>query len=182
MTIPKPIRVERGAGGAEEPGGGRQGPGRAPNSRSSSPAAASSCRTARPRRSASPSISRRPVVTSYLHNDAFPASHPLMCGPLGYQGSKAAMKLIAAGRCGAGAGHPPRALRHPAPARHRLLAEERQDHPGRQRPPHAGAGEADQRRRLRRCQGGGRGDPDPAGDHERGHRLPRQQGPRASPR
>ncbi len=36
-----------------------------------------------------------PVVTSYLHNDAFPASHPLMCGPLGYQGSKAAMKLIA---------------------------------------------------------------------------------------
>jgi sulfoacetaldehyde acetyltransferase len=36
-----------------------------------------------------------PVVTSYLHNDAFPASHPLMCGPLGYQGSKAAMQLIA---------------------------------------------------------------------------------------
>jgi sulfoacetaldehyde acetyltransferase len=36
-----------------------------------------------------------PVVTSYLHNDAFPASHPLMCGSLGYQGSKAAMKLIA---------------------------------------------------------------------------------------
>jgi sulfoacetaldehyde acetyltransferase len=36
-----------------------------------------------------------PVVTSYLHNDAFPAGHPLMCGPLGYQGSKAAMKLIA---------------------------------------------------------------------------------------
>jgi sulfoacetaldehyde acetyltransferase len=36
-----------------------------------------------------------PVVTSYLHNDAFPASHPLMCGPLGYQGSKAAMRIIA---------------------------------------------------------------------------------------
>ncbi|MSP83084.1 MAG: sulfoacetaldehyde acetyltransferase [Alphaproteobacteria bacterium] len=36
-----------------------------------------------------------PVVTSYLHNDAFPAGHPLMCGPLGYQGSKAAMQLIA---------------------------------------------------------------------------------------
>jgi len=36
-----------------------------------------------------------PVVTSYLHNDAFPASHPLACGPLGYQGSKAAMRLIA---------------------------------------------------------------------------------------
>jgi sulfoacetaldehyde acetyltransferase len=35
-----------------------------------------------------------PVATSYLHNDAFPAKHPLWCGPLGYQGSKAAMKLI----------------------------------------------------------------------------------------
>ena len=36
-----------------------------------------------------------PVVSSYLHNDSFPASHPLACGPLGYQGSKAAMNLIA---------------------------------------------------------------------------------------
>jgi sulfoacetaldehyde acetyltransferase len=36
-----------------------------------------------------------PVVTSYLHNDAFPARHPLMCGALGYQGSKTAMRIIA---------------------------------------------------------------------------------------
>ena len=36
-----------------------------------------------------------PVVNSYLHNDSFPASHRLWCGPLGYQGSKAAMRLIA---------------------------------------------------------------------------------------
>ena len=36
-----------------------------------------------------------PVVTGYLRNDAFPASHELWAGPLGYQGSKAAMKLIA---------------------------------------------------------------------------------------
>lgn len=36
-----------------------------------------------------------PVVNSYLHNDSFPASHYLAAGPLGYQGSKAAMKLIA---------------------------------------------------------------------------------------
>ena len=35
------------------------------------------------------------VCTSYLHNDAFPSKHALWCGPLGYQGSKAAMKLIA---------------------------------------------------------------------------------------
>jgi sulfoacetaldehyde acetyltransferase len=36
-----------------------------------------------------------PVVNSYLHNDSFPSDHPLWTGPLGYQGSKAAMKLIA---------------------------------------------------------------------------------------
>src|SRR4029078_6881027 len=36
-----------------------------------------------------------PVCVSYLHNDAFPSRHPLWCGPLGYQGAKAAMKLIA---------------------------------------------------------------------------------------
>jgi sulfoacetaldehyde acetyltransferase len=35
-----------------------------------------------------------PVCCSYLHNDAFPASHRLWAGPLGYQGSKAAMKLL----------------------------------------------------------------------------------------
>ena len=36
-----------------------------------------------------------PVVNSYLHNDSFPASHPQWCGSLGYQGSKAGMRLIA---------------------------------------------------------------------------------------
>jgi sulfoacetaldehyde acetyltransferase len=36
-----------------------------------------------------------PVCTSYLHNDAFPSRHPLWCGALGYQGSKAAMKIMA---------------------------------------------------------------------------------------
>src|SRR5919108_2096097 len=35
-----------------------------------------------------------PVCSSYLHNDSSPASHRLWAGPLGYQGSKAAMKLI----------------------------------------------------------------------------------------
>jgi sulfoacetaldehyde acetyltransferase len=35
-----------------------------------------------------------PVVNSYLHNDSFPANHALWCGPLGYQGSKAAMTVI----------------------------------------------------------------------------------------
>ncbi len=35
-----------------------------------------------------------PVCCNYQHNDAFPGSHPLACGPLGYNGSQAAMKLI----------------------------------------------------------------------------------------
>jgi sulfoacetaldehyde acetyltransferase len=36
-----------------------------------------------------------PVVNSYLHNDSFPYSHPLATGPIGYCGSKAAMRTIA---------------------------------------------------------------------------------------
>ena len=36
-----------------------------------------------------------PVASGYQHNDSFPGSHPLACGPLGYNGSKAAMELIA---------------------------------------------------------------------------------------
>lgn len=36
-----------------------------------------------------------PVCCNYQHNDAFPGSHPLSVGPLGYNGSRAAMELIA---------------------------------------------------------------------------------------
>lgn len=36
-----------------------------------------------------------PVCCGYQHNDAFPGSHPLFAGPLGYNGSKAGMQLIA---------------------------------------------------------------------------------------
>ena len=35
-----------------------------------------------------------PVCCGYQHNDAFPGSHPLHAGPLGYNGSKAGMQLI----------------------------------------------------------------------------------------
>jgi sulfoacetaldehyde acetyltransferase len=34
-----------------------------------------------------------PVTNSYLHTDSFPADHHLAAGPLGYMGSKVAMKL-----------------------------------------------------------------------------------------
>lgn len=36
-----------------------------------------------------------PVVNTYLHNDSFPWDHPLAAGPIGYCGSKAAMRLLA---------------------------------------------------------------------------------------
>jgi sulfoacetaldehyde acetyltransferase len=92
--IPKPMRVERGAGGEQSlqaaadllatakfpvilaGGGVVMGD------------AVAECKALAERLGA-------PVVTGYLRNDAFPASHPLWAGPLGYQGSKAAMKLIA---------------------------------------------------------------------------------------
>lgn len=94
VEIPKPIYIERGAGGEQSltqaaellarakfpvivAGGG------VVNAN-----AVDACRQLAERLSA-------PVVNSYLHNDSFPASHPLWCGPLGYQGSKAAMQLIA---------------------------------------------------------------------------------------
>ncbi|WP_421851559.1 sulfoacetaldehyde acetyltransferase [Oricola sp.] len=35
-----------------------------------------------------------PVCVGYQHNDAFPGSHRLFAGPLGYNGSKAGMELI----------------------------------------------------------------------------------------
>ena len=36
-----------------------------------------------------------PVCCGYQHNDAFPGSHPLLAGPLGYNGTTAGMELIA---------------------------------------------------------------------------------------
>ena len=36
-----------------------------------------------------------PVCVGYQHNDAFPGTHPLFAGPLGYNGSRAGMELIA---------------------------------------------------------------------------------------
>nr|WP_282198174.1 sulfoacetaldehyde acetyltransferase [Collibacillus ludicampi] len=35
-----------------------------------------------------------PAACSYMHNDAFPGDHPLALGPIGYMGSKAAMKTL----------------------------------------------------------------------------------------
>lgn len=35
-----------------------------------------------------------PVAVTYLHNDAFYGNHPLSVGPIGYMGSKAAMRIL----------------------------------------------------------------------------------------
>ena len=54
---------------------------------------------------AAPVISRlaqqlgAPVANSYLHNDSFPYADELAVGPIGYQGSKAAMRLLSQADC-----------------------------------------------------------------------------------
>ena len=97
-----------------------------------------------------------PVVTSYLHNDAFPSRHPLWCGPLGYQGAKAGMKLLSEADVVLALGTR-LGPRHLAAARAGLLAQERPHHPGGRRPSHAGAGAPGVGGHLRRRQAGGGG-------------------------
>jgi len=53
-----------------------------------------------------------PVASGYQHNDSFPGSHPLACGPLGYNGSKAAMQLITQADRGPRVGHTPQPFLH----------------------------------------------------------------------
>jgi sulfoacetaldehyde acetyltransferase len=72
-----------------------------------------------------------PVVNSYLHNDTFPASHALAAGPLGYQGSQAAMKLLARADVVLALGTRLGPFWHPAAIRARLLAAGGEDHSGR---------------------------------------------------
>ena len=92
-----------------------------------------------------------PVCNSYLHNDSFPASHALAVGPLGYQGSKAAMKLIAQAdvvlalgtRLGPFGTLPQHGLDY--------WPQAGEDHPDRRRPAHAGTRQADLDRHSWRC-------------------------------
>ncbi len=92
--IAKPMRVERGAGGenslneAVDLLAGAKFPVILAGGGVVMGEAVEECRALAERLGA-------PVVVGYLRNDAFPASHPLWAGPLGYQGSKAAMKLVA---------------------------------------------------------------------------------------
>jgi sulfoacetaldehyde acetyltransferase len=93
VEIPKPARLDRGAGGEASLNEAAELLAQAKNPVIVSGGgvvmgdAIEACKALAERLGA-------PVVNSYLHNDSFPASHELWCGPLGYQGSKAAMRLI----------------------------------------------------------------------------------------
>ncbi len=92
--IPKPMRVERGAGGEKSLNDAAEllASAKFPVIISGGGVvlgnAVEECKALAERLGA-------PVVNGYLRNDSFPSKHPLWAGPLGYQGSKAAMKLIA---------------------------------------------------------------------------------------
>jgi sulfoacetaldehyde acetyltransferase len=92
--IPTPIRIERGAGGEQALAEAAE-----LLATATFPVILSGGGVinadAWPEAIALAELLQAPVASSYLHNDSFPASHPLAVGPLGYQGSKAAMKLIA---------------------------------------------------------------------------------------
>ncbi len=91
--IPKPIRIERGSGGAEALKAAADLIAGAKN-----PVMISGGGVIMGGAFAEAiALAERigcPVVNSYQHNDSFPAAHPQWCGPLGYQGSKAGMRLI----------------------------------------------------------------------------------------
>ncbi len=91
--IPKPIRIERGAGGEAALDAAAE-----LIAQAKSPVMISGGGVVMGEAFAEAiALAERigcPVVNSYQHNDSFPASHRQWCGPLGYQGSKAGMRLI----------------------------------------------------------------------------------------
>ena len=97
-----------------------------------------------------------PVCCNYQHNDSFPGSHPLSVGPARLQRLEGGDGADRQGRRGAGARHPAQPVLDAAGLRHRLLAEERQDHPGRHQPRPHRPDQAGDRRHLRRRQAGRR--------------------------
>ena len=69
-----------------------------------------------------------PVCVGYQHNDAFPGTHPLFAGPLGYNGSKAGMQLIAQADVVLCLGTPAQPILNAAGLWVGLLAQDRQNH------------------------------------------------------
>ncbi|MEP7329387.1 MAG: sulfoacetaldehyde acetyltransferase [Betaproteobacteria bacterium] len=92
--IPRPITIERGAGGERslDEAAGLLATAKFPVILAGGGIVMGN---SQPDAIALAELLQAPVACSYLHNDSFPSRHPLWVGPLGYQGSKAAMKLIA---------------------------------------------------------------------------------------
>ncbi|MPZ43215.1 MAG: sulfoacetaldehyde acetyltransferase [Betaproteobacteria bacterium] len=93
IEIPKPIRIERGAGGPESLDAAADMLAKAKFPVILSGGGVIMADSMQECIALAEYLSA-PVVNSYLHNDSFPANHPLCCGPLGYMGSKAAMRVI----------------------------------------------------------------------------------------
>ena len=95
INLPAIVDFERPAGGAKAVARGGQAAVGGRNFRSSCRAPASCSADAIPECAALAEKLDAPVCNNYQHNDSFPGSHRLAVGPLGYNGSKAAMELIA---------------------------------------------------------------------------------------
>ncbi len=93
LEIPRPIRVERGAGGeaALDEAAALLAQSRFPVILAGGGVVMGG---AQAQAIALAELLHAPVICSYLHNDSFPASHPLWCGPIGYHGSQAAMNIV----------------------------------------------------------------------------------------
>jgi sulfoacetaldehyde acetyltransferase len=100
-----------------------------------------------------------PVACGYQHNDAFPGSHPLAVGPLGYNGSKAAMELVAKADVVLALGTRLNPFSTLPAYGFDYWPKDRQGHPGRHQPRPHRPDQAGRRRDLRGCETGGAGDP-----------------------
>ena len=130
------------------------------------------------RRWRSPSISARRLSAATCTTTASPAATSSGCGPLGYQGSKAAMRSWPRptwcwrSAPGSDRSAPCRSMASSTGRRRRGSIQVDPDHA------HARPGQADRRRRARRCPRGRGGAPDPPADRQPRDRRPRQ--PRAA--
>jgi sulfoacetaldehyde acetyltransferase len=107
-----------------------------------------------------------------------PSPARIRCSPgrLGYNGSKAAMELIARGRCGAGPGHPAEPVLDPAGLWLDYWPKDGQDHPGRHQPRPDRADQEGHGRDRGRCEEGGARASWRGCRHGRRHRARRAQG------
>ena len=161
ITLPALVEFER-------PAGGDQAIAEAANccrrrsSRSSSPAPAW-CSAARSRTACARRAARRAGVQRLPAQRRLPRPHRLAAGPLGLQRLEGGDGADRPGRRRAGARHAAQSVFNAARLRDRLLADRREDHPGRHQPRPHRPDQAGDRRNLRRRRAGARQYPGAAG-------------------